>query len=140
MRYLTLGISLVALFTTLSCKKKADYLVKGIYVYINDTDSLIDVKSGVYDFKVNPKQSYTIEQVGDGSKDATEKSFVPPMTSAILIFNDSKCDTLDSGLKVGKGEGILGIENYTSEKMGERYYKFIYIFTEVDYNKAVLCE
>jgi hypothetical protein len=140
MRYLTLGTSIVALLSTISCKKNVDYFVTGTFAYINNTDSLIEVKGGTYDFKINPNESHSINQAGEGPKEVNEKSYVSPILSAVLIFNNSKCDTLDSGLNLRNGVGITGIENYTSEKVGERHYKFTYTFTEEDYNKAVLCE
>lgn len=139
MRSLIFGISLICANLFFQCKKHVDYLSMGTYVYFNDTDSLIEVRSGVYDFAINSKQSYIIEQRGDGSKNVSENDYVPPMTSAGVIYAGTKCDTLNSGIKVGKGEGILNLENYKSEKIGERHYKFTYTFTEVDYKKGVPC-
>jgi hypothetical protein len=112
----------------------------GTYVYVNNTDSLIEVKSGVYNFSINPNEFHTIEQTGDGSKNISEEDYVPPMTSAGIIYASTKCDTLDTGVKVGKGEGILSLENYKSEKVGDRHYKFTYTFTDIDYKKAVPCK
>lgn len=102
-RYSLIGISLVTILIAKSCTKRADYAVKGTYVYVNQTDSLIGIKSGVYDFSIAPKNSYTIEELGDSEKNTSEKNYVPPMTSAVVIFNNFKCDTLDRGSKAGEG-------------------------------------
>jgi hypothetical protein len=140
MRYLTLGISVMIIFALLQCKGEVDYFVQGTYVYVNSTDSLIDVKSGVYNFKIKPNDSHKIEQGGEGSEDVSAQNYVPPMISAVVKYGNEKCDTLDSGFKVGAGEGITGISNYTSEKISKRHYKFTYTFTNLDYNKARPCK
>jgi hypothetical protein len=140
MRYLTLGISMLTPSLIMSCKSDIDYIVNGTYVYINSTDSLIQVKSSVYDFVIKPKQAHTLVQSGDGSKDINESSYVSPMLGAVLIFYNIKCDTLNSGLNLRSGPGITGIENYNSEKVADRHYKFTYTFTQADMDKAVACE
>ncbi len=101
---------------------------------------MIEVKSGVYDFTINPSQSHIIEQGGEGPKDVSEKNYVPPMTSALIIYSSTKCDTLDTTNKIGTGEGIIGISNYINEKIGNRHYKFAYTFTDIDYKKALPCK
>ncbi len=138
MRCLTLGTSLfaIAIYAIFSCKEEKDYLVKGTFVYVNNTDSLIEIKNGPYIFTVNSKDTYTIEQMGDGSKEVTEKSYVAPYAGGqIIIYGKKMCDTL----LVSK-EGIAGIENYKSEKIGDRNYKFTYTFTDIDYKKALPCK
>ena len=119
-----------------NCKKKKDYLSIGTYVYVNSTDSLIEVKNAPYLFTIKPKESHTIEQTGDGSKELTEKSYVAPFTGGqVILYGNKMCDTLTSSK-----EGISGIENYTSERISERHYKFTYTFTQSDYKKAVPCK
>lgn len=136
MRYLTLGTSFLVILSIASCKKHVDYLVKGTYVYVNNTDSLIDVKNAPYVFTIKSKESYTIEQIGDGTKEITEKNYVAPFSGGqIITYGNNMCDTL----LVSK-ESISGIENYMSEKVGERHYKFTYTFTDTDYKKAVPCK
>ena len=136
MRFSALGISFIGVLAATNCKKRVDYLAIGTYVYVNNTDSLIEVKNAPYLFTIKPKESHTIEQSGDGSKDLTEKNYVAPFTGGqVIIYGNKMCDTLF----VSK-EGISGIENYKSEKIAERHYKFTYNFTDTDYKKAVPCK
>lgn len=138
--YLMLGISL--LFTILfnQCKKKVDYTVLGTFVYINSTDSIIEIRNSQYNLVIQPNTSNQILIDGEGPEKVNEDSYVPPMNSSILIFNNFKCDTLNTGDKIGNGEGILGIKNYTFEKIAERNYKFTYTFNTNDLQKAKPCK
>jgi hypothetical protein len=133
--YLMLGISILCLFMFMQCKKSVDYVVKGTYVYVNSTDSLIEVKGGE-SFIISPKQTHTIVVDGEGGKDISAKSYEPPFGSAVIVYGSSRCDTLRAYSK----KGILGIDNYNNEKIADRNYKFTYTFTETDYKKAVPCK
>jgi hypothetical protein len=123
-----------------SCNKTTDYAVKGTFVYQNNLYLLVEIRSGVYNFSIAPKQAYTIEELGNGEKKIAEKKYVPPMTSAVVIFYSFKCDTLNPGSKAAEGEGILSIGNYLNEKIAKRHYKFTFTFTTDDYLKADTCK
>lgn len=136
MRYFTLGISMIFITLFTQCKKHQDYLVKGTYVYVNRTNYLIEIKRGVDLFTLNPNESHTIEQIGEGPKDVTEKDYIPRFQGGeIIVYDNEMCDTL----LISK-EGFTGIENYLSQKLGDRNYKFKYTFTQTDYQKAQPCE
>ncbi len=135
--FLIAGISLC--FIAISCDEKTDFLVKARYIYINDSQHQIECISHS-PFVLSPLEEYTIESVSDGNKNTTEDSYHPPFVSALLIYDDIKCDTLDALGKAGRGEGIIGIQNYQSRQLGKRYYEFTYRFTEEDFNKAESCE
>lgn len=136
--YLILGSYILVLNSTLSCKSDIDYVMLGDYIHVNNTDTVINI-NGNRSFKINSKQSHIINILGDGPEVVTEKNYVPPFTFVVITYNDTLCDTLTSGPKAGLGEGILGIDNYTSEKVADRHYKFTYTFTQADIDKAVLC-
>jgi hypothetical protein len=136
-RFLITGISIItlALLELCSCKR-VDYKVSADWVYINNTE--YQIETGL--FVLSPKETVSFQQSSEGPKEIHAEDYVPiTYDSPIIIYNGDKCDTLNYGDKAGKGEGILGTQNYQYEKIGERYYKFIYTFTEDDYLKAEDC-
>ena len=127
-KYLLIGTGLVMIFIFSQCKKKTgDYNVKGKYIYINETDSVISVE-GSEGFTLDPRASKTILQERDGPENPRAEDYYPPSYSGIIKYNN-KCDTLKLYGTIGKGEGILGIVNYTSNKIADRNYEFTYRFT-----------
>lgn len=139
MRCLLIGISLLIILAFVQCKKRVDYFVRGDFVYVNSTDSVIEVK-GDETFVLKPDEQHVIKESGEGPEIVTTESYVAPFSSAMVIYNSNKCDTLASGPGLGKGEGPLGINNYVSEKVGERHFKFTYTFTNADFADAKPCK
>jgi hypothetical protein len=132
-----LGISLVSLIVwTNSCKTDKDYLVTGTYVYLNETDSVIEIERGQYPFVIYPKQSHTITASGEGPEFVTVNNYVSPFNGeVVIIYGMNKCDTL-----FNPTEGILDLKNYVVENIDAWHYKFTYTFTLADMDKAVPCE
>ena len=136
MRFLTLGISLMCMPTFVQCKKRVDYFVRADFVYVNNTDLVIEVKSGADNFTIKPQETDTIKINGEGPQEVTEKNYLPPFQGGqIIIYGNIKCDTLTI-----PRESITGIDNYTSEKIGERYFRFTYTFTDADFADAKPCK
>ena len=142
MSYLILGISLLSIFITAqSCTDEGNYQLYGDYIYINDTDSVIEVK-GPYGFVINPQEEHTIKISPEGPEHPTvhDDNYDPVFKNlTVVVFNNNLCDTLHEGKEGGTDEGILGIDNYTSEKVSDRYFKFTYHFTDEDFVDAVPC-
>lgn len=137
MLYLIIG-GISILFST-SCTDTTEYIVKADFIYFNDTDHVIQLESSQ---KINPNNSFKITIESEGGKNITQESYVPPYPfgeGSIIKYDDIKCDFLNSGIKVGQGEGPAGIQNYEFKKLSERYYEFIYHFTEEQFEQAENC-
>jgi len=135
MRYLIIGV--ISIFA--SCTKITEYVVKADYIYINETNHIIELLSSE---TIKPNDTLKITFEGDGGKNITETSYVPQYPfgeGSTIKYDNLKCDFLNSGLKVGQGEGPSGIQNYEWKKISERYYEFTYHFTEEEYNQAEDC-
>lgn len=138
MRFLIFGISLTTIFA--SCIKK-DYQVKAKWVYINKTGHNITYSPDYYsNFNIAPYDTTIYFQDGDGGKDITENDYVSPINNSIIFFDNTKCDTLKRGTKPNLGNGPIGMANYESKKLGERYYEFTYRFTEEQFTNAHICK
>lgn len=138
MPYIIIGTSIILLLNSCTLGE-TEYIVKANYIYINDTNRTIQLISSE---TINPKETFKITIKGDGGKNVTATSYVPPYPfreGSIIKYDNIKCEFLDSGLKAGKGEGPAGIQNYEWKKISERYYEFTYHFTEAEYNQAENC-
>lgn len=135
MRCLLFGTSLVL---TASHCADVDYQVKADFIYINEITHSIELIS-INGFSLSPNSAYTIKTEGDGGKNTTSDSFVPPFLDGIVVYNGIKCDTLSSGTMAGQGEGPAVIQNYESVKLRENHFEFTYRFTEAPYSAAVDC-
>ena len=112
-----------------SCHEEIDYVVKADWNYINNSSHKISVLGRHDTFDIDINEIYIIKQEGDGSKDVTESAYVPPFFSFdTKIIYDGEVEVI-----LSNGEGITDTKNYESEKIGTRYYKFTYIFTDDDY-------
>ncbi len=141
MTYFIFGISLLSVLISAQSCSTVEYRADAKYVYINDTASTIEVK-GRHSFVLNPQEEYAFQHVVDGAKEnMTPNDFIPPFGDYAVVISNNKCDTLQP-LYPYKGvkEGLLGIENYTSEKLGHNNFKFTYHFTEEDFVDAKPCE
>jgi len=140
MRYLLIGINILLLFLHNSCKK-TDYQVKSKWIYINETKHYITYNPDFWSiFNVNPYDTIVYYQDDDGSKNVTESDFVPPINALIIFYDNVKCDSLKRGEKPNLGNGPLGINNYVSRKLEDRYFEFTYRFTEKQYNDSKVCK
>lgn len=139
MCFLIFGSSIIIFFST-SCKKK-DYQVKANWIYINETGHNITFRPDSWsNFNVKPYDTTFYFQNGDGGNDITEMSYVSPLNAEVIYYDNFKCDTLKQGIKPNLGDGPLGMANYVSKKLGERYYEFTYRFTEKQYADAKTCK
>lgn len=137
--YLMLGINTTILVLSVtSCKKEVinEYPNTAEYVYLNSTPHKIKLWNG--DFELEENKSYTLKINGDGDENINEKSFVSPYNYAVILYDNILCDTVF--YENNNSDGITNIKNYTNEKLGERHYKFTYIFTNDDYLKADSCK
>ena len=111
-----------------SCHEEIDYVVKADWNYINNSSHKISVLGrDTFDIAIN--ETYIIKEVGEGSKDVTESSYVSPFFGfSTKVIYDGEVEVI-----LSDGEGITDTKNYESEKISARYYKFTYIFTDDDY-------
>jgi hypothetical protein len=143
MYYLILGISLITILISAQSYStdRNLYQLHAQYRYINDTDSIIEVRGYSMSIALNPKQEFAVKNSPEGPEHPTPNNFHPPFWgSTVVIFNNYKCDTLQQGDVLGEGEGILGRDNYIIEKLSERSYKFTYHFTVEDFLDATPCQ
>lgn len=139
MNSLVIGVNLAFLLLT-SCTK-TDYQVKSKWIYINKTSHTITYSPDLWsNFNVNPHDTIVYWEKGNGLKEIIEKNFASPLKPEVLIFDGIKCDSLKEGDNPYLGEGSLGMANYESKKLGERYYEFTYQFTEEMFNNAKNCQ
>lgn len=149
MRFLTIGLIISALFTgATSCNKTRDYAMEGQFYFVNSSSHSITFSAGFeqYNLEANStSKPFMITDISDREIPAgsyhppfsKESAFKIPIEPIGIKFDNSRCITLldDSGT-----HNILNIASYSSEKLGERKYKFVYTFTESDYNRAVSCK
>ncbi|MBE7648884.1 hypothetical protein [Tenacibaculum finnmarkense] len=137
MHCLHIGISLVFILLFAGCYSEVDCNVISNFTYINNTSYTIETEIGI----INPNSKIFIKEEGLGTCNIKSDEFVPPfLGNTKVIFDNIKCLTYQSGEEVGLGEGIIGIDNYVSNKISNNHYNFTYTFTEEEYNKAVDCE
>lgn len=137
MRFLIIGglISISLLLN--SCTK--DYEQTAEFVIINNTDCKISFDERLKGYNLLPKQLYKSIEVMYGNKNINENSYRSPLYMAgpiTIAFNNNKCLVLQT---IDSEHSILNIKNFVAEKNGSRSYKFTYIFTEADYNRATTC-
>ncbi len=137
MRYLIIGTNIIFLLNSCS-SGETEYIVKANFIYINDTNHIIEILPSKI---INPNETLIITFEGEGGKNTTATSYVPPLESGSVIkYNSSKCYVIKpNGLGFGRGEGPAGIQNYKWKMISERFYEFTYHLTEEEYNKAENC-
>lgn len=139
MRFSLIGISIILLsFMTIGCKQ-VDYSVRAKWVYINETNLDVKYPKGWDDFNVSAKDTLIYETDTEGPEQMNAENYVPPINANIIFFNDNLCDTLNV-TKPGIGDGPLGINNYDSRRLGERYYEFTFRYTQQMVDSAVNCQ
>ena len=140
MRYIYLGL-FIGLSILASCKKNTSWTMKGDFYFVNETSHNITyAQSGLEEFNIPPKSSIFITESQDGREEVKPTYYHSPLirqgikNSLIVKFDNSKClETFD------RKNTPLNIENYISEKIAERTFKFTYTFTEADYDAATVC-
>lgn len=124
------------ILSSFSCSREEECIIISDFIYINNTNYVIKTPVGI----IQPNSQILIHDEGDGPCDISEKNYVPPFISETIIrFDSNKCLTFKS-IKVGVGEGPVGIANYKFKKISSVYYEFTYTFTEEEYNQAVDCK
>jgi len=130
-RFFLIGISLA--FATLSSCRKVDYNIKADFIYINETNHLIEYNGESKIFNVNAEDTTIYVFESEGPKEVTIESYVAPLHSysypCIIKFDNIKCDTIENS-------GPADIKNYESRKISERYYEFTYRYTVLDFQNA----
>jgi hypothetical protein len=144
MRFLTLGLVFNIILISSCSKKFVNPARDADFHFINMTDKNISYEVGLEKFNLKPSETITIGQSQDDSglelspssySNPFRELMTPQDKDIIIKFNVNKCWTT----AVGTDHSPLDIKNYTSEKLGERKYKFTYTFTEADYNRAITC-
>lgn len=135
MHFLLIGISIVFTSTFKGCRKEEDFRVRARWVYLNDTQYQISFRPDGFwsDFDVAQNNSIVIEEEFEGPEVVTIDSYVPPIKAEYLVFDETRCITLiDIGLD--------RIQNYSPQRISDRYYEFTFRYTEENFNASVNCD
>lgn len=136
--------------SSLCCTKKVQPARFGEFYFVNNTSHIItyEYKNSVGNqgtlnkYNIQPNNTTYVEQTQESGQTVDAADFYAPFYKdydfrfpLTVKFDNTNCGdaTTDSE------HSPLNIKNYVAEKLGERKYKFTFIFTEADYNKAVAC-
>lgn len=124
------------------CCTTPDYTVRSRWVYNNETEYSISYSptNEFMKFNILPFDSIVVEESGEGGKTITPESYMSPLRPDIIFYGESLCDTLQSGFGLRDGEGPRGMQNYASQKLSERYFKFVFRFTKENVKEANICK
>ena len=128
---LIIGISALLAFS--ACEEQVDYRVRAEWIYTNETTQPLAFSVQGVDTVLNPTESYTFSMDTEGPEDVTEESYGSPFDGIPVRYGDDQC------LIYEEGGGPLATENYESEKLAERYYKFVYRFRESEFSEVEDC-
>lgn len=130
--YLKNGINIILILCFYGCQQDIDYTVKSDWTYINTTDYNIKYSpTGLWDdFNVSPNDTTIVHITSEGPKNINDKSFTPPINAEYILLDEEMYDTITI-------QDILQTSSYEVEKIGERHYKFKYIFRNGDFNDAI---
>ena len=142
--YLLTGLLINSI--NLSCGKKSiDYGRQGEFVFINKTSHSISYPKGIEKYNILPNATVTITQTQESAKVVNAESYIAPFiidygfkTDPPILpiqFDGNRCWNPNNVSE----HSPLELKNYIAEKLDERKYKFIYTFTEADYERAVAC-
>ncbi|MBU2913053.1 hypothetical protein [Reichenbachiella agariperforans] len=139
MYYWILGSSLLIAISLTGCNQQTEYRHQADLVYINHTDETIDYSGLAI---LEPGESYTIEndREGGSKKPSVENCCNEILHDLLLDDTNVYLKTENHCVKLEKGEGAYGIDNYQSEKLGSRHFQFTYTFTDEDLSGANPCE
>ena len=132
--YLKLGLKRIIFSLFLISCADIDYSADSDWIYINQSQYEITVElgSGEYignngeNFTLKPQAQDTVKIRAFSTKENQKASdFDSPYhyEGATLTINGKK-------YKTEKPEGIAGIQNYKSRKLGDNYFQFTYTFTD----------
>ncbi len=135
MRYFIIGITILVLSLTNSCNGESDCLVISDFIFINNTNHIIETPIGI----INSNSNLSIHDEYLGPCDVNSNNFVPPFLGKTeIIFDNIKCLIYQSE-SVAVGDGPVGLSNYTITKISNNHYEFQYEFTETEYDQAEDC-
>lgn len=138
--YSIIGLIISLIIVSSSCTD-GYYPLYGEYYFVNNTNYTItsDAKSGLINVAPNSTAVYKEKLTGE-KRWAEVSNYVSPLKhysyDVNIKFNSTKCL-----MKVKEEDvhSIRDIKNYVAEKVNENTYKFTYMFTEADYNRATTC-
>lgn len=141
MRFLALGAFSLILFG-FSCKK-SEYRHKFEFYLINQTNHLIKLDYPSYQFTIEPGKTFVIKDEQDGGKASTAEPYlnnpIPNLLNIgerkVMIKIGNKCFVSTDNSE----HSLINMKSYVGEKLGERWFKFTYTFTEADYERATAC-
>ena len=125
--YLKLG-SLLLMAICTACHQNIDYIVKGDWIYINQTPHQISIQ-GKFENIILPAYGQDSIQItaGEGPKNVEPSNYVSPFESKCnIIINDTVHIAINKG-------SISEVGNYRTVKVGYNHFRFTYIFT----NKSI---
>lgn len=138
MRYLMLG--LISIFS-LSCGKK-DFTKRGQFEIVNATLFTITIADPNKNYAILPGSTLTVVQEQPSRETAVPENYDDPITQKIgprlslVVKIGDRCITITKDSE----NSLINIANYQHEKLGDRSYKFVYTFTDRDYNRGVVCK
>ena len=152
MPYLIIGVTFCFVFLFSSCGEETiEYKLDADIIYKNETDHLIkyfeyisDSNQKVLLFELSPNSEKKVEiRVSGGNENQTINNCCQGILgdyqgdNAILIEynNNDKCIIYTNE----QGSATGNISAFESSTISERYYEFIYTFSEEEYNQAENC-
>jgi hypothetical protein len=141
MSYLLIGISIVLLNLN-GCQQEVEYRLDTEFVYVNQSDKFLsfEASNGSSNRRVialSPNSSDTVYYAASGGfENPDPNSCCQGLLGDILggaltlTFTDSICSL----------SSPLDINNYVSEKVEDRYFRYTFTFTEEVLNKATGCQ
>lgn len=138
--YLTLGL-IFSLLTSSSCNKKSEWGREGQFYFVNNSTHKIAFIEKRLKFEIEPSKTFYLQQVQSSPKVIKPEDYEDPITQEIGPSLEVTIRIGDKCLKQVKSDinSILNIKNYKSQKIENYKYKFIYTFTDADYERAVAC-
>lgn len=152
MHYLIIGISLNLILVLSSCTKDdVEYKLDADIIYKNESshtikyyqyDPINSQKVFVFELIPNAEKKLEIRGSGGNKNDTVDNCCLGILegfqgNSSILIAydNETKCLIYSNG----EGPTTSNISIYESREISDRYYEFIYRFTDAEYNLAENC-
>ncbi len=147
--YLVFGISLCFLLSLSGCSEKASELKLDVdLIYVNETNYSIQYYELVNNqqrllFELAPSSQKKVEiRTSGGSDNLTLVNCCNGVlgdyqgeNSILISYNNNRCLTYTNG----QGSTTGNITSYESRVISNRYYEFLYRFTEAEYNLATNC-
>jgi hypothetical protein len=117
---------LCILLTVIGCKGQIDAWVRADWIFENASTRKVEVVSRDFNsFVIQPGESYTYSESGEGQSDLTPDRYLSPYDAGNKIIVDE-----NPGHVLQNGESITEVMNYEAEKVKRNYYRFTYRFTD----------